>query len=155
MEITKSLQGCQMAFHCPHLQKSLSDHIGFSFGFIWNIRSHKVSFKVRCRVLIMDKDSMTCLQEKSSPCHRWERQTKPCSTLCRGACVCLMSQEGLGSRDTLGDISSFCAYLMLTVQGGLAGQQDQACQVGPWHLLVQCPPWVPRREVTSISGLNY
>lgn len=60
-----------------------------------------------------------------------EKQTKPCSTLCRGVYVCLMSQEGLGSRDTLGDITSSSAYLILMVQGGLAGQQDQAYQVGP------------------------
>lgn len=60
-----------------------------------------------------------------------EKQTKPCSTLYRGAYACLMSQEGLGSRDTLGDITSSSAYLILMVQGGLAGQQDRAYQVGP------------------------
>lgn len=42
----------------------------------------------------------------------------------------VLSQEGLGRVHTASD-DLIPAYLILKVQGGLAGQKDQAFQVGP------------------------
>jgi len=80
----------------------------------------------------MDKDGMTCLQEKFSPCCQWRNKLSPAGLFVKGPTeVYVMSQEGLGSRDTVWELTSSPAYLILKVQGGLAGQKDQAFQVDP------------------------